>query len=79
MLHFLLTYSLTEGRLIDVRQFDDSAAAGRAYIEAEKGNGRGGDTEIVLVGADSIEALQTTHAHYFDGDPETASQYLSGV
>jgi hypothetical protein len=62
MLHFLLTYSLTEGRLVDLKEFEDSAVAGRAYVEAEKRNRRGDDTEIVLVGADSIEALKTTHS-----------------
>jgi hypothetical protein len=79
MLHFLLTYSLTEGRLVDLKQFEDGKAAGRAYVEAEERNRRDDDVEVVLVGADSLEALKTTHAHYFDGDPDSASKYLAGV
>jgi hypothetical protein len=80
MKHFLLTYSLTEGRLISLQEFSESAVAGRAYVEAEKVNERNPDREIVLVGADSIDALKTTHAHYFGDDvAESTSPYLAGV
>ena len=80
MKHFLLTYSLAEGRLVALREFTDSASAGRAYVEAEKHNERNPDVEIVLVGADSIDTLKTTHAHYFGDDVgESTSPYLAGV
>jgi hypothetical protein len=79
MIHFLLTYSLTQAKLVDLREFKDSAQASRAYVEAERANGRNLDCEIVLVGADSLETLQTTHAHYFGDQMESTSPHLAGV
>lgn len=80
MIHFLLTFSLELGRVVDLKQFRDSAAAGQAYIDAERANAMNPDYEIVLVGADSLEALKTTHGHYFDGDGAAlSSPYLISV
>lgn len=79
MLHFLLTYSLTKGHLVDVKEFRNGAAASRAYVDAERKNVGNDNVEIVLVGADSLEALKTTHGHYFDEGAESTSPYLTGV
>jgi hypothetical protein len=79
MIHFLLTYSLTKGELVDVQQFRDGAIAARAYVDAEKARVGDDDYEIVLVGADSLDALKTTHGHYFSGTTGSTSPYLSGV
>lgn len=80
MIHFLLTYSLDESKIIDMKEFRDGAVAARSYVEAEKRNKRDSGFEIVLVGADSLEALHTTHGHYFDdSDDASRSPYLAGV
>jgi hypothetical protein len=79
MIHFLLTYSLTDGKIVDLQRFTDGAAAGRAYVEAERRHLCDEDYEIVLLGADSLDALRTTHSHYFDADTGPASPYLAGV
>jgi hypothetical protein len=79
MIHFLLTYSRTEAKIIDLEQFTDGAAAARAYVEAERRHLRDENYEIVLLGADSLDALRTTHSHYFDGDTEATSPYLAGI
>jgi hypothetical protein len=80
MKHFLLTYSLTAGKVIDLREFDDASVASAAYGEAERKNAGDSDFEIVLVGADSQETLRTTHGHYFDdAGTESTSPYLAGV
>jgi hypothetical protein len=42
-------------------------------------HGRNADCEIVLVGADSLEMLRTTHAHYFGDQMESTSPHLAGV
>ena len=79
MIHFLLTYSLTKSKLVELKEFKDSAAASRAYVEAERANAHNDNCEIVLVGADSLETLRTTHAHYFDDQQESTSPHLAGV
>jgi hypothetical protein len=56
-----------------------SAAILSLAAEAERANGRNPDCEIVLVGADSLETLQTTHAHYFGDRMESTSPHLAGV
>ncbi|HET8954711.1 MAG TPA: hypothetical protein VFN18_03525 [Solirubrobacterales bacterium] len=75
--HFLLVYDLNAQRLIAQEQFEDGAEAARAYAEHERKFQGREDLEIVLVGADSIETIRQTHAHYFDsvgtGSPFLAS------
>lgn len=71
--HFLLIYDQRRGRLLeqlDLGEDSEVAAAEHSRYEAEY-RGREG-IEIVLVGADSIETIRETHAHYFDGVGEKA-------
>lgn len=80
VIHFLLVYDLNLRRLVYQGEFADAETAGAEYARLEAEHRRNEDLEIVLVGADSLETIQTTHGHYFDGkDPETASPYLTGV
>ena len=76
--HFLLTYDLRAQQLVDQREFDDGAEAAQAYAELERDNRGRVDLEIVLVGADSIETIRRTHAHYFER-AGAASPYLAGA
>jgi hypothetical protein len=76
--HFLLVYDLTAQRLISQRRFEDGAEAAAAYSALEAENRGRNDLEIVLVGADSIETIRRTHAHYFEPS-SAASPYLAGA
>jgi vacuolar-type H+-ATPase subunit F/Vma7 len=75
--HYLLVYDLDAQRLVAQKQFEDGDEAARAYAELERQYQGREDLEIVLVGADSIETIRQTHAHYFDsasaGSPFLAS------
>lgn len=80
VIHFLLVYDLNLGHLIHNAEFTDAELAGAEYARLEAEHRGNHDLEIVLVGADSLETIQMTHGHYFDGkNPATASRYLTGV
>lgn len=79
--HFLIVFDHASQELIDVKQFGDPKAAVRAYEEAEAVHRDQDNLEIVLVGADSLETIHSTHGHYFTAQPRTplASRFLAGV
>jgi hypothetical protein len=78
--HFLLVYDLDRQELVEQTSFKDGQKAGAAYAELERKHQGNPDLEIVLVGADSIETIKATHAHYFDGNVDRAgSRYLAGI
>ena len=58
LVHFLLVYDLRQRRLIDVQEFTDAREATDAYGCAEMAHLDDRDTEIVLVGSDSIETVR---------------------
>ena len=65
-IHFLLTFSYAEQRLLDSQIFNDIDEATAAYAAKEREYAdRPDQFEIVLVGADSIETIEKTHGHYF--------------
>lgn len=74
--HFLLIYNVQLQRLAEPpREFGENAElATRCYGEVEREYRDRRDSahfEIVLIGADSIETIRKTHAHYF-ADPDGA-------
>lgn len=80
LIHFLLVYDLNLQKLVHQEQFNDAEVAATEYARWEAENRGNSDLEIVLVGADSLETIQNTHGHYFDGkSPATASPYLAGI
>lgn len=77
--HFLIVFDHSEHALIDVRHFDeDSDAALSAYAATEQAFRERKRVEIVLIGSDSFETVQRTHANYF-GDVPVVSPYLIGI
>jgi vacuolar-type H+-ATPase subunit F/Vma7 len=76
--HFLLVYDLVGQQLMRQLEFQDGDDAAAAYRELEREYQGRSDLEIVLVGADSIETIRRTHAHYFD-QVASSSPYLAGV
>jgi hypothetical protein len=64
--YFLIAYDRHRGILLEEpRDFDDEAAAVDAYASAERDHAGDRNIEIVLVGADSLETIKTTHSNYF--------------
>jgi len=65
---FLIEYNRPEGRLVTLREFDESqrkeAQDARLGLELDL-NRKGIDHEVVLLEAASIEALKRTHQCYF--------------
>lgn len=69
IIHFLLIYNLAERKLETVKQFQAVNDAVHAYEAAERQYLGRNTHEVVLLGADSIEAIMTTHGAYFDLQP----------
>ena len=65
LMHFLVVYDLRARRLADIRTFTNAEEATAAYGQAERKHLDDRDTEIVLVGSDSLETVKRTHAQYF--------------
>lgn len=64
-IHFLLTYDRSKPRLADIERFHDGEKAVDAYEERERQYADQPHMEVVLLGADSEEAIRATHATYF--------------
>lgn len=64
--HFLLIYDRKQRTLTWEDLGVDAKAAAARYSEVEERLGNG--YEIVLIGADSLHTIRTTHAHYFEGE-----------
>ncbi len=66
ILHFLVVYDI-RAATADVVQFDtDYDAALQAYNEAEETHRDDPNTEVVLLGSDSVDTLERTHSSYFE-------------
>ncbi|HTR73446.1 MAG TPA: hypothetical protein VMG80_07610 [Solirubrobacteraceae bacterium] len=66
VLHFLVIYDIQAGEA-DLVPFDtDYEAALEAYNGAEKVHRDDTNTEVVLLGSDSVETLRRTHSSYFE-------------
>jgi hypothetical protein len=89
-IHVLLVYSLEAHELIDQEVFDEqresdadarTELAVSAYFETEKKYRDRSDLEIVLIGADSLATIETTHGSYFresvKRDARTVEELLS--
>jgi hypothetical protein len=64
--HFLVVYNIPAGHA-DVTPFGrDYAAALTAYNREEEHRRDDPDTEVVLLGSDSIDTLERTHSSYFE-------------
>lgn len=73
---FLIEYDRSRGEIITFEQFDDSErrVAEDARLELEiRLNRDNVDHEVVLLEADSEEALRRTHRRYFESLAELAT------
>ena len=67
---FLIEYNRNEGRIASIKSFKDSERtdAQDSLLELELGlSATGEEREVVLLEAESEEAIRATHAHYFEG------------
>jgi hypothetical protein len=66
---FLIEYNRSEGSIVTFRDFDDSqrreAEDSRLELEVDI-HGKGVDHEVVLLEAESEDALRLTHRRYFE-------------
>ena len=66
---FLIEYDRSEGRIVTFRNFDNlqrrEAEDARLQIEVDD-NGKELDREVVLLEAESEDALRLTHRRYFE-------------
>ena len=65
-IEFLIAFDHDARKQISFEEFSDTAQALRAYGEREeqyRGNPR---VEVVLLGADSVDAIKVTHSNYFE-------------
>lgn len=78
--HYLLIYDLNAGLLVEQLDLGEDGEAAAAEYSRREAEYRGQDGfEIVLVGADSIETIRETHAHYFNGKGDQAfNELLAG-
>ncbi len=67
-IHFLLTYDRSERRLVNMERFRDGRKAVDAYDEREREFADRPHIEVVLLGADSEDAIRVTHPIYFETD-----------
>ncbi|MEV4638132.1 hypothetical protein AB0J80_12355 [Actinoplanes sp. NPDC049548] len=65
MKYFLVVFDRVRGELLREEEFLDRAGALKARFAIERSEGLSADVEVVILGAESLEALRRTHARYF--------------
>jgi hypothetical protein len=76
MWSYLVIYNRRAGEIVRHRQFQASADALEARFEAEQEFCEDPDIEVVVLGADSWDALNRTHSRYFKGVQDLAEAAL---
>jgi hypothetical protein len=77
MQQFLVIYDRRAGTIIRHRGYSSSHSALAARFTAEREFRSTPDVEVVVLGADSWEALKTTHSRYFKPVQELAEAALA--
>jgi hypothetical protein len=70
--HYLVIYNRRAGKIVRRQWFQAPDTALAARFEAEREFLGEPDVEIVVLGADSWEALMQTHSRYFESVQELA-------
>ena len=76
---FLIVFDHDARKQIGLEEFRNTAEALKAYGEREeqyRGNPR---VEVVLLGADSIEAIKVTHSNYFEDTADAVGNLLDSL
>jgi hypothetical protein len=64
--HFLVIYDIRAAKAELIPYETDYEAALDAYNKAEEEHRKDPNTEVVLLGSDSVETLERTHSSYFE-------------
>lgn len=75
--HYLLIYDRHQGKVIRQVSFDQADTALAARFDAEREFNGQPEIEIVVLGADSWQALVRTHSRYFKGLHDLAETALA--
>lgn len=79
MNYYLVVFNRQLGSVVSMSEFEDSAVALEGRFEAEaKHHGRA-EIEVVVLGAESVEALQSTHGRYFQSVDELATSGIGAL
>lgn len=65
MAYFLVVFDRKQGSVLREERFEDQHVAIAERFRTEKEHRDDPDIEVVVLGADSPEALRRTHARYF--------------
>jgi hypothetical protein len=76
--HFLIVFDPASRKTKVQRLGTDYEAAQTVYAKAEEANGMGGQLDIVLISADSLETIEQTHSSYFNGGTAKLEELLPG-
>jgi hypothetical protein len=63
--HFLVVFDRARGEVLREQAFDDAQEALNERFRTEREHARADDIEVVVLTAESPEALRRTHARYF--------------
>ena len=77
MRYFLLIYDRSKGDLVEKREFDDRHQALRERFSREVRWHSRREYEVVVLGAESEEALRHTHGRYFSDVDELICEELT--
>ena len=68
-IHFLITYDRSKRQLLNMERFHNGRKAVDAYGKREREYANRPQIEVVLLGADSEDAIRVTHPVYFRTEP----------
>jgi hypothetical protein len=77
-IHFLITYDRSKRRMVDMERYRDGKKAVDLYGERERQYADQPHMEVVLLGADSEDAIRATHPTYFrdfEAEPFSMEEY----
>ena len=74
---FLIAFDHDARKQISLEKFRDNDRALKAYCEREEQYRDNPRVEVVLLGADSIEAIKVTHSNYFEDRVRALSRTCS--
>lgn len=79
MKHFLVVFDRARGEVLREEEFLDRASALKARFTIERAEGVSANVEVVILGAESRQALRRTHARYFQTAGQLARSGLAGL
>ena len=76
---FLIVYDHDARKQVSLEEFRNTAHALKAYSEREEHFRGTPRMEVVLLGAESIEAIKVTHSNYFEDTADALDDLLASL